>query len=96
MRTVYDALRDAIRAEYPVALATMIDGPSVGAKLLVRPDAEPLGSLGDAELDRVVARDARGELAAGRSGIRHYGAHGEAREGSVSVFVESFAAPQGW
>src|SRR5439155_15229548 len=65
----------------------------VGAKLLIRPGAEPLGSLGDRDLDRVVARDALGELASGLTSTRHYGQHGEAREREVSVFIESFAPP---
>lgn len=86
-------LRDAVSAEEPVALATVVEGPGTGAKLFVRPDAPAVGSLGDDDLDRVVTRDALGELAAGRSGLRHYGEHGEAREGTVSVFIESFAAP---
>jgi xanthine dehydrogenase accessory factor len=90
---VSEALRRALRASEPVALATVIGGPNVGAKLLVRPDAPPLGTLGDPDLDRVVARDAAGELAAGRTSTRHYGAHGEAREQVVEVFVESFAPP---
>ena len=88
-----DALASAIRAEQPVALATVIEGPGRGAKLLVRPGEPPLGSLGDPDLDRVVDRDTRGELAAGTTGVRHYGEHGEAREGAVAVFVESFAPP---
>ena len=88
-----DGLSSAIRAEQPVALATVIEGPGRGAKLLVRPGEPPLGSLGDPDLDRVVDRDTRGELAAGTTGVRHYGEHGEAREGAVAVFVESFAPP---
>ena len=52
-----------------------------------------LGTLGDADLDRVVARDALGELEAGLSSVRHYGEHGEAREDTVSVFIESFVVP---
>lgn len=91
--TIFDDLQQAIRAEEPVALATVVDGANVGAKLLVRPDADPEGTLGDPDLDRVVARDVLGELAAGTSGVRHYGEHGEARERAVSVFVETFAAP---
>ncbi len=90
---LYEALRDRVRAESPVALATVVDGPHPGAKLLVAPDIEPMGTLGDADLDRVVARDARGELDAGRSGIRHYGERGQAGEQAVSVFIESFAPP---
>lgn len=90
---VYDALAAAIRAEHPVALATVIGGPGTGGKLLVGPGREAVGSLGDADLDRVVARDALGELAAGTTAVRHYGEHGEAREAVETVFVESFAPP---
>jgi len=88
---IFDTLRDALRAEEPVVLATVTEGPGVGSKLLVRPGAPATGSLGDADLDRVVARDALGELEAGLTVTRHYGAHGEAREQVVTVFVESFA-----
>ena len=90
---IFQALRAGIAAEEPVALATVIDGPHVGHKLLVRLDGEPLGSLGHPDLDRVVARDMAGELAAGLTGVRHYGEQGEAREEAVSVFIESFAPP---
>jgi len=90
---IYESLRAAVLAEEPIALVTIVEGPGVGAKMLARPGSAVLGSLGDADLDRVAARDALGELAAGRSGLRHYGEHGEAREGVVSVFIESFAAP---
>ncbi len=37
-----------------MALATVIDGPNVGAKFLVGPAASPSGTLGHPELDRVV------------------------------------------
>ncbi len=90
---VFEALERAVRDEVPVALATVIEGPHVGAKLLVGPDRQPAGSLGDVDLDRVVGRDALGELEAGTTLVRHYGEHGEAREKTVSVFIESFAPP---
>jgi xanthine dehydrogenase accessory factor len=91
--SVYEQLRDALRSQRPVALATVVDGEHLGAKLLVEPGAEPIGTLGNADLDRVVARDALGELEAGLTSTRHYGRHGEAREEDVSVFIESFALP---
>ena len=92
---VFDELRDALVAERPVALATVVDGPNLGAKLLVAPGAPVVGSLGNADLDRVVARDAIGELEAGLTSIRHYGPNGEAKADGVAIFVESFArAPQ--
>ncbi len=96
MAEIYDELEAALRVNRPVALATVIEGPHVGAKLLVGPDpAGPWarGTLGDPDLDRVVGRDALGELEAGTTIVRHYGEHGEAREQAVSVFIESFAPP---
>lgn len=93
MSGLFEALAASLRAEQPVALATVVDGIGVGASLLVRPGEEPLGTLGNDDLDRVVARDALGELAAGTTGVRHYGPWGEARQQDVAVFVESFAPP---
>ena len=91
--SLFSDLAGAVRAGEPVALATIIDGPGLGSKLLVGPGRPALGTLGDGDLDRVVVRDALGELAAGTSVVRHYGPHGEAREATVAVFVESFAPP---
>jgi xanthine dehydrogenase accessory factor len=89
----FDPLAHALRAREPVGLATIVNGPGTGASLLVQPGTEPLGSLGNADLDRVATRDALGELAAGTSEVRHYGPKGQAGEETVSVFVESFATP---
>jgi xanthine dehydrogenase accessory factor len=91
--SVFAALRVALGEDRPVALATVVDGINLGAKLLVEPAATPLGTLGDPDLDRVVARDALGELAAARSGIRHYGPQGQANQTDLAVFVESHAPP---
>ncbi|MGH9136684.1 MAG: XdhC family protein [Acidimicrobiales bacterium] len=96
---LYDELAARLRAEQPVALLTVVAGRSRGAKLLVSPDAAPLGTLGDSELDRVAARDALAELEAARSGVRHYGPRGEttpedlAGSPEVAVFIECHAAP---
>ncbi len=101
---VDDTISAALRAGHPAALATVIEGPGTGSKLLVRPGGEPpggsgvspepIGTLGDPDLDRVVTRDALAELEAGRTSVRHYGEHGEARrEEGVTVFVQSFADP---
>jgi len=88
---LYEVMRATLRADDPVALATITEGPHVGAKLVVRPGQPVLGSLGDPELDRVVARDALAELDAALTSTRHYGRHGEARAREVSVFIESFS-----
>lgn len=92
---VFRALRDALRAETPLALCTVVsadtDQVRTGARMVVVPGQPRRGGLGDDELDRVVERDATGLLAQGLSELRHYGEHGEARPGRVGVFVESFA-----
>lgn len=90
---VLDALVAALAADEPVALATVVAGTRVGAKLLYRPGEPLIGSLGTAELDVVAARDVAGELAAGSSRVRHYGGRGEIGRDEVSVFIESFVAP---
>ncbi len=90
---VYQHWRDAIVAERPVALVTVVEGPNAGAKLVVEPDKQNVGSLGHLHLDEVVRGDALGELAAGRTGVRHYGAEGQTNESELTVFVESFAPP---
>lgn len=95
-REISSALSVALGSNLAVALATIIEGESIGAKLLVfadtadRPD---VGNLGNPELTRVVARDARGELSAGRSVTRHYGAQGQARQAELTVFIQSLAPP---
>jgi len=98
--SLWELLVEDWRAERPVAMAEVVAGPEdlVGGKLVVRPGAgndpaEVVGSLGNGDLDRVVSRDAAGELAAGLSGTRHYGRHGEAMNREVEVFIESFAPP---
>ena len=97
--TIYELLRERLKADQPVALATVVDGPHVGAKLLVTPTEAPVGDLGDPELSRVVARDTLAELEAGRSGIRNYGPEGQTTPEdlvdtpTVRIFVESWAPP---
>ena len=61
--------------------------------MLVREDGSVAGRLGEIHLDEVVRRDATGALASGLSATRHYGPTGEARQGSVEVFIEVFARP---
>ena len=121
--SVLDELARLLRAEEPVALATVVEvagdsaagdsaagdpaggdpagGSAVepagaivlGASLLVRQDGSTDGTLGSADLDEVVRRDATGWLASGMSAVRHYGRAGQARQRSVGVFVEVFAPP---
>lgn len=91
--SLFDVLATAVREGSPAALVTVVGGADVGAKLLVRPGRGVLGSLGQVDLDRAAARDAAGELEAGRSRVRRYGPCGETGPEDVVVFVESFAPP---
>ena len=96
---LFERYAEHLRNASPIVLATVIDGPDVGAKLLVEPDGDVQGTLGHPELDRVVARDALAELEAARSGVRNYGPAGETTpedlvdQPTVSVFIESHAPP---
>jgi len=108
-RATFPELADvvaAIRSGEPVAVATVIEGPGrVGARRVIwagnaGPDGEPAqhtgatGSLGAGDrLDQAVDDDARGMLAQGLTGVRHYGSHGERRGDELAVFVHSFAPP---
>ncbi|WP_037671398.1 XdhC/CoxI family protein [Streptomyces griseus] len=89
----FGAVAESVAVGEPVTVATVLDGPAPrGATLTVWPD-RVAGTLGASGLDVAVTADARGELALGATGVRHYGAHGERREDAVSVFLHSFAPP---
>lgn len=89
----FEALRDAIRAHRPAVLVTVVEGPGIGAKLLLVEGEEPRGALSDPDLDRVVRRDAEAALASATTSVRRYGVHGEANEDAVLVFFEAYAPP---
>ena len=95
----YEQFSALVRDNSPVALATIIEGPNVGAILVVTPEGVVGGSLGNADIDRVVSRDTMGELEAGRTIVRHYGPEGQSTPedlidtDTVRVFIESFSPP---
>jgi xanthine dehydrogenase accessory factor len=92
-REVLAAWVQKVTADEPVALATVVSGPApLGAVRLVG-SSYALGSLGTDGLDVAVTDDARGMLAAGQTGDRHYGPRGERRVDDVTVFVQSFTPP---
>jgi xanthine dehydrogenase accessory factor len=89
----FGAVADSVTAGEPVTVATVTDGPAPrGAVLAVWPD-RVRGTLGTDGLDAAVTADARGELALGATGLRHYGPRGQRREDAVAVFLQSFAPP---
>jgi xanthine dehydrogenase accessory factor len=78
----------------PVAVVTCVTGPDdrLGRRLVLWPDRVS-GSLGLERLDDAVAADARGMLAAGRTGMLHFGHDGERRGDELELFVNAFAPP---
>ncbi|CAN5559239.1 XdhC family protein [soil metagenome] len=91
--TTFATILGHVTAGRPVLLASVTEGSVPGSTLVTAGDVADCGTLGDAELDRVVRRDTLGDLQAGSSGVRHYGPQGQRGELDVTVFVESFAPP---
>ncbi|MFI5706367.1 XdhC family protein [Kribbella sp. NPDC051620] len=85
----------AIRADVPVALASVIEHPDparVGGHRVVW-NERASGSLGDPSLDEVVTDDARGMLALGRTSTLRYGPGGQRLGDGIVVFVSTFRPP---
>jgi xanthine dehydrogenase accessory factor len=66
-------------------------GARLGRRLIVFEDRVE-GTLGSARIDDAVADDARGLLAAGRTGTLKYGYDGERRGDELTLFVASYHA----
>ena len=87
---------DSVRAEQPVAVATVVehpDGGGLGRRLVVWPDRVLRRSRFAPRANDAVTDDARGLLASGRSATLHYGPDGQRRGEGMSVFVNSFEPP---
>jgi xanthine dehydrogenase accessory factor len=82
----------ALAEQSPVAIATIVEGPGLGNKLLVSPE-DHAGTAGNAELDKAVVETARGLLEGGRTETVHLGPRGQRRMEDVAVFIQSFAPP---
>jgi xanthine dehydrogenase accessory factor len=89
-REIQARLEEALGQRLPVAMATLVRGGQVGAKLLILPD-ETMGGLGDATLDASVQSDALELLAREQSETRPYPVVG--RDDQVEVFIEAFPPP---
>lgn len=83
MVRLFDELKRNIASETLCALATIVSGANVGAKLLIYPDNHTLGDLGDANLNIQVARNAQDLMRLERSENRTYG--------DAEIFVQVFA-----
>ncbi|GAA2337415.1 XdhC family protein [Saccharopolyspora halophila] len=90
-----DEVAASVRAEEPVAVATVLEHPEeskIGTRLLIWRE-RVRGSLGAERVDDAVVDDARGMLASGRSGVIEYGPEGQRRGEGMRVFVNSFEPP---
>jgi xanthine dehydrogenase accessory factor len=94
-------LAAAIAEAHPMALLTRLpsaETPQLNTEtpaaqhLLITPDSRH-GTLGGDRIDDAATDDGRGLLAAGRTGVLHYGPGGERRGQGLSVLVASFAPP---
>lgn len=89
LRTVLEALD----ADLPVALATVLDGDAAGAKLAVTRE-QVVGRLeGIERLALSVEHDALGCLDHGLSTVRHYSSSGEVMGSDLRVYIQGFASP---
>ena len=82
----------ALAEQSPAAIATVIEGPGIGGKILVTPH-DHVGTAGNEDLDRAIIEAARGMLESGRTGMIHFGPRGQRRMEEVTVFIQSFAPP---
>lgn len=89
MSELFDALRAAIHEAKLVAQATVIAGPGIGAKLLVWPNGQTLGTLGSTELDDTVRARTLEQLKTQQA--TRFSLNTET--GEVEVFVEVHAPP---
>jgi xanthine dehydrogenase accessory factor len=87
-----DEVAASIAAGQPVAVVTCVEGAPerVGRRVVVWPDRRA-GSFGSERLDDAATDDARGLLAAGRTGPVEYGPDGERRGTGLRLFVASYA-----
>ena len=87
-------IKESVDRHEPAAVVTCVKGPDdrLGRRMVLWPDRAS-GSFGLQRLDDAVAADARGMLAAGRTGMLHFGHDGERRGDELELFVNSFAPP---
>ncbi|MBA2247963.1 MAG: XdhC family protein [Chloroflexia bacterium] len=86
---IFDRIHGLTERGVPVAVATVVRGPSLGQKLLLLPDARE-GSLGSSSLDDDVDAIAREMLLDERSGVRSF----TGREGErIDAFIDVFPPP---
>ncbi len=82
--TIFRQFEEAVRAGRLAALATTLSGPAIGAKLLILPGGEGVGTLGDATLDAAARAQAAGALAS----LQSMRLTLESTAGPVDIFID--------
>jgi xanthine dehydrogenase accessory factor len=89
-KSLHERFTALLAARTPFAIATIVRGEPLGAKLLILAN-ETAGTLGNPNLDAQAAEDALALLRDERSDTRPYVVDGQAEP--VDVFLESFPPP---
>jgi xanthine dehydrogenase accessory factor len=86
---VYEKLAELLKNNRPAALATVVVGEHLGAKLLVSMEGVVAGTI-HAVLDEQIATDALALLAGEQRRVQHYRLGGA----RLDVFIETYPPPQ--
>ena len=89
MAEIYHTFASAVKTGKLVALATIIEGPGIGNKMLIWPNGERIGQLGSPILDQEVHARAIQLLGAQRT--ERFGIHRE--DQFIDIFIEVNAPP---
>ncbi|MGQ9874790.1 MAG: XdhC family protein [Chloroflexus sp.] len=86
MSTIYELVREAVRNGTPLATITVLAGGSIGAKMVLKPDGQTIGDLGETGLTAQAVQAALPLLVAGETQT-------VVLSPEVTIFVESFVPP---
>ncbi|MBX2997913.1 MAG: XdhC family protein [Caldilineaceae bacterium] len=89
MTSIYPSLAQAIKADQLIAVATVLTGSNIGQKLLIWPNGQSQGSLGDIHIEEVVK--GRAQVAMQRQQPERFRL-GEAAD-SPEIFVDVHLPP---
>ncbi|HEY0753068.1 MAG TPA: XdhC/CoxI family protein [Ktedonobacteraceae bacterium] len=94
MGTHYEEFKERLVQEKGVATATVVQGhDNLGARLLILPDKSTRGSLGNAELERLVVGDAERAIWNGAARTYTYNPASATDPQAYEVFIEGFPPP---
>lgn len=94
MGTHYEEFKERLVQEKGEATAIVVQGQdNLGARLLVLPDRSTRGSLGSAELERLVVKDAERAIWTGTARTYTYTLASATGSQAYEVFIEGFPPP---